>query len=283
MKRIALVALAFALVVGISAGCKKQDMVTVAQGEVVLCTEGEIVSDTTEETEVPADEVANYSVTTRIETCDMHKRLADLYAQAQAAIASGDLKAATALLEELVELDPTWGNAGEQLANLQSGELPAASGGSGGSGGGGTNPGGSTDPGDDVDPQGPVMNLARYVPDTLSGFVAQRIIADPFVLTRDYLPSKKGAVVHLVIVAEQFKNAESASEELDSVIKSTYSENSESFKISGKQAYFGTRADVAIVAFIDGGILVAAEGATSSGGGSKIESEIKAVAQEIGK
>ena len=76
-------------------GCRKRQ-VTVRTGEIVLCTEGEVVSDTTESIEVPADEVKDYGVTTRGDTCDLHAKLAALYETAQQAIADGDLEAAQA-------------------------------------------------------------------------------------------------------------------------------------------------------------------------------------------
>lgn len=49
-------------------GCGRK--VTVTTGEIVLCTAGEIIEDNTEQLEVPADKVADYSVTTTVITCD---------------------------------------------------------------------------------------------------------------------------------------------------------------------------------------------------------------------
>ncbi len=277
MKRFLLIAIALVLLSGGVYGCKKQSTVTVTTGEIVLCTEGEIISDTTEDIAVPEGDVADYSVTTRIETCDLHKKLADLYARAQAAIAAGQLDTAEGLLNELIALDPTYRQAGDQLAKISQGTNPGTGGGSS-PGGGNTTPGGEEQP-----PTGPIMNLVHYVPDVLSGFVAQRLVADPFVLTREYIPAKKGSIIHLVIVAEQFKDAAGARAEVDATIKTTYPEHAQAFKVGGKEAYYGTRADVAIVTFIDGGILVAVEGAASAGDGASIESPIKSIADEIGK
>ena len=279
LKRVALIVIVLALLLGGVMGCKKEQTVTVKRGEIVLCTEGEIISDTTEDVTVPESEVANYSVTTRIETCDVHKKLADLYAQAQAAISKGDLKSAEKLLNELVGLDPTYADAGDQLLQITQGKTPTP----GESAQADGNDGGSTPPsGDEETPTGPVMSLAKYVPDTLTGFVAQVLTADAFVLTRDYIPAKEGDIRHLVVVAEQFQDGDAAREAAGS-IKFTYSDDSESFKIGNMEAYFGTTHNVAIVTFIDGGIMVAVEGTATSDDGTTIAATLKAVAEEIGK
>jgi len=274
-------------------------MVTVANGEIVLCTEGEVISDTTEELQVPASDVGEYGVTTRVTTCDYHAQLASLYAEAQDALRAGDAEEARKALAEVVKIDPTYRKAASQLEDIESGrtpkpdDAPASPGDApGGNGDGDSDPGDgdpADTPSDPVDddgsdvPQGPVLDLMRYVPDTLTGFVAQGLLADPFVLTRQYLPENQEDITALVIVAEQFKDNAGAQAELDRTIKTTYPDAASAFDVAGNAAYFGTRGSVAIVAFADGAVLVAIEGASGSDDASGLKATLSDVAEELMK
>lgn len=281
MKRIVFAGVVVALVASASlVGCKAK-MVTVTTGEVVLCTEGELVSDTTEEIEVRADEVGEYGVKTSVVTCDLHTKIAALYAQAQEAIAAGDFEAAGRALAEVVAADPLYRRAGSQLSDINSGRKPVGDGVAAPPTGGSTTVPDSERPGDET-PTGPVVNLARYVPDTLAGFVGQGLIADPLTLTRDYLPTGGGAATKLVIVVEQFQSADMAKAELSSVIKPAYSGGGQSIDVSGKAGYYGEASSVAAVAFTDGALLVVVEMATS-GDQSGIKTTVINTAREVAK
>lgn len=266
------------------AGCKRK-IVTVSDGEVVLCTYGEIVSDTTEQLDVPARKVGDYGVKTRTITCDLHTKLEKLYAEAQDAIAAGKLEAARKALAEVVRLDPTYSNAGSQLADIDAGKTPSPSTGADTP----TTPGGTTPPGDtppsdtpgDEVPTGPSVNLVVYMPDRVAGFVGQLLIADPFVLTRDYLPETPGRITKLVIVAEQFKDAESAKSALDTRIKTSYPSAASNVEVGGKAAYFGAKGTVSAVAFVDGAVLVVLEAGATSGDGASFKSTVLSIAEEI--
>lgn len=261
------------------AACK-QKTVTVRSGEIVMCTEGEIIADTTEEIDVPADEVGNYSVKTRTETCDLHTKLAALYGDAQDALTAGDTVGAKAALLQVLKLDATYRKAGSQLADIEAGkkpnpdapstEQPTAP---------GQDPG---TPGED-DPTGPVLGLATYTPDSVAGLVGQGLIADPFTLTRDYLPATPGTLLKAVIVAEQFKDAAAAKAELDKVIKPSYSNQASTQSTGGRSVYYGVNGKVAAAAFVQGSVLVVVEGAASGSDGASIKSKVLEVAGLIGK
>ncbi len=278
LQRVVLV-LVLALALPLSAGCREQ-MVTVRTGEIVMCTEGEIVSDTTEEISVPADEVGKYSVRTRSETCDLHEKLAKLYQDAQDAIAAGDTAAATAALTEVLKLSVTYRKAGTQLAEIKAGKKPSPDGAQPAApGNDDQNPG---TPGDDV-PTGPVLSLLSYTPDSVAGLVGQGLITDPFTLTRDYLPSTPGSMLKTVIVAEQFKDVAAAKAELNNVIKSSYAKQSATLTAGGRSVYYGVSGKVAAVAFVQGSVLVVVEGASTSDNGADVKSKIVEVAGLIGK
>lgn len=288
MRRVWMLLIVLALSAGLLAvpGCSKQ-MVTVQTGEIVLCTYGEIVSDTTEDIEVPADEVADHGVTTTVVTCDFHQKLASLYEAAEKALAEGDLEAAERAFAEIAGSDPSYRDAATRLADLRgdgdgsaaagssaagaaggtaSGSTPGSNGGStpGSSGGSapGTTPG--TTPGGDDGPVGPIANLTTYIPDRLPGFVGQAVYSDPFVLFRDYLPERQGKIVQLAVEVEQFRDGAMATGNLDSRARVRYSSNPDDLKIGSHDAYFGTRPGYAGLAFTNGGIFVLLEVYTTS-------------------
>ncbi len=259
--------LAFAF---LGTGCAKK--VTVADGTIVMCTAGHVISDDTKEIEVRASEVSEYGVTTRTDTCAKHLALAKVMAEAKKALDAGDLATAKAKLEQILAEDPT--NADAQALLAKAGgdsKTPAKP---------------SETPAKDTEkpetPTGPVMTLAPFVPDNLDGFVAQGLIADPFVLTRMYLPDG-GPMQSLTIVAEQFKTQKLAQAALDQQIKASYPSGASTASIGGKTVYFGSNGAVAAVAFASDSILVVAEGAAESGKGSDIKAALIDVAKQIAR
>jgi len=278
MTRIVIV-LSLLLALPFASGCREKT-VTVRSGEIVMCTEGEIISDTTEALSVPADEVGEYSVKTRVETCDLHTKLAKLYDDAQKAIAAGDLEGAKAALTQVLKLSATYRKAGTQLADINAGKKPAPDGTQATQPGTpGQDPG---TPGED-DPTGPILTLASYAPDAVAGLVGQGLITDPFTLTRDYLPATPGSLLKAVIVAEQFKDAAAAKTELADVIKPSYANRAANLTAGGRSVYYGESGRVAAVAFVEGSVLVVVEGAASGDDGAAVKAKILEAAGLIGK
>lgn len=280
--RVLLAALLASSLLVAGTGCREKT-VTVTSGEIVLCTEGEIVSDTTESIEVPADEVADHSVSTRVITCDLHSKIAGLYAAAQDAIAAGDLEEAQRILAEVLAGDPLYRRASAQLEEIKAGRAPAPDGQAAvPTPDPGTTPAQDPKPGD-AEPTGPVLNLVGYVPDTLPGFAGQGLVADPFVLTRYYLPTSEGSMSSLVIVVEQFKDAAMAQRDLDQILKPTYPGSGAAVSVKGAPGYFGNNQDVAIVAFVQGALLIAVEGGPTTGNPASLKSDLLGIAGQIAK
>lgn len=264
-----------------------QQKVTVTTGKIVMCTQGEMISDDTRELQVLANKVGEYGVKTEVTTCERHRRLADLRAKAATAIQAGDLAAAAAALQEVVRLDPSDTGASQQLASVKAGRKPAST---PASNGGSKNSGGTpsneddpptTDPGEGETPSGPNASLTDYVPDTLKGFVGQGIIADPFVLWRDYLPSQQGNVLQLVVMAEQHGSESQAQQIVDTEVKSYYSATPAQVSVGGHKAYFGTRNKLAVLALADGSIRVVVEGTVVSGDPAVLKSALVSAMDEI--
>lgn len=263
----------------LSGGCK-QRTVTVRSGEVVICTAGEILEDTTQELEVPAGDVAKYSVTTKVITCERHGSLADLYAEAQRLIAAGDLTGAREKLASIADRDPAYRNTKQQLADIDAGKKPVAD----------TStpttpatPDATTTPDTPGDGEviGPIATLINFVPDVINGYSAQEIIVDPVMLTRFYIPVSKD-VDQLVITAEQTVDAKTAANAVDA-IKGTYPSNAGTVDLGGTNAYFGTKDGFAAVAFTKGAVVVSVELHAAKGDGKTLKNVAVAVATAIAK
>ena len=253
------------------AGCNRT--VRIETGERIVCTYGEVVTDTIHTVEVPSDQAGKYKVVRETITCDRHKRLEALYAEAQAAILAGDLQTARAKLAEIVTTEPTFKNAQQQIDAIDEGRTPtvdtSVSPGSGsaapGSGAAQT-PGSGGAPSEGQQPVGPVATLSTWVPDSLPGYTSAPIIADVYTLTRQYLPAKTDPTDALVVVVEQYKDAAAAKAGIANDLGHSYPTSSSTITVSGRSVYFGTDGHrLAIVAWNENGVIVAIEGSSKTG------------------
>jgi hypothetical protein len=275
---VALLALFVLTAAAMTGGCKART-VTVRSGEVVICTAGEILEDNTEELDVRADDVAKYSVTTKVITCDRHASLASIYAEAQRLLDAGDVKGAREKLASIVDRDQAYGNAKQQLADIDAGKKPTL----------GTAPPADETPDTPTSPDtpgdaevvGPIATLINYVPDALNGYSAQEIIVDPVILTRFYLPVSKAAD-QLVISAEQTVDATTAKAAVDEA-KGSYPLNAATIDLGGTKAYFGTQGGFAFVGFAQGAVFVSVELHAAKGDGKTLKNVVVAVATAVAK
>jgi hypothetical protein len=251
-------------------------MVKVQSGERVVCVYGETVSTNVKTLEVPASKVADYKIVTKTVTCDRHKALEALYAAAQKAIAAGDLTAARAKLAEVLGLDANYRKAAEQAAQIDAKKKPVPDPGSG--------PGGSTTPTGTPGgvPDGPVASLSGWVPDTLAGYRADPVIADPAALTREYVPTSAKAVTSIVVVAEQYKDATAAKAAAATLMASQYPSGRTTLQADGRNLLYGaTSAKFAAVAWNEGAVLVVIESYSSAGSVGSTKSELASVAAAL--
>lgn len=254
-------ALAAALVLG---GCAPAK-VKVETGERVMCRYGHLVSEDVKVVEVPADRAGDYSVVTRTITCPRHAAIELLYAEAQAAIQAGDLKAARADLLEVVKQDPSFRRAARQVEQIAAGKKPApdttatpAPSPAPGGGPGGT-PGGT----EGKVPVGPIKSLTGWVPDTLTGFRAEPILADAMQVTREYVATGGGPIESLAIVVEQYKSPQAAAAAIPIGIGRDYPVGWARMAVEGRTAYFGTDGSrFAVIAWNEGALLIVVEGSS---------------------
>lgn len=263
------------LALALATGC--QPKVETKTGSRVVCIEGHVISSDIKTVEVPANEVSSYRVETTVQTCPQHAEIEPVYQAAQQAIASGDLKTAQDKLAQVIDGDPNYRKAKQQLDTIKSGKKPTVdtekpkppaevAPGNGGNGGNGGNNGGSDDgtqpdakPGDGSTEQ-PAASLLRWTPDSIDGFTATKAVIDPLNIARDYVPAKNSAVVTFVIVAEQAKTEVGAKSALDVQVMQRYPSDKDTFKVNGHEAYFGTDGRrFAALGFTDGSVMVALE------------------------
>ncbi len=264
------VVVALALLVWLSDRVQPE-LVTVKTGEVVVCTAGEVVEDNTEDIEVPASEVAQYSVKMRVVTCPDHQDVSGLYNEAQKAMADGDLVTASQKLRQVVAANAAYKKASEQLAQIESGKKPKPD----------TAPGAreqTATPTPD-EPTDAVSNLTKYVPDRIKGFSAQGIVADPASITRNYLPTSGGADL-LVVMAEQTVDAKSAASAIKT-LRGTYPYSAATVSVGGKKGYFGVREQSAVVLVADGPVVVTVEMHAKKGSGSALKGAVQDVAAAV--
>jgi len=261
LRSIALILVVAAMLLTAS-GCQR--MVDVQTGTRVVDEQGRVVSENVRTVRVSTAEAGKYRVVTVTENSQAEA----LYNAAQQDIAAGDTEAAAKKLAELLAVQPDYRNAKVQLAAIQAGKkVVADTGGSGGSTGGSS--GGSSPstpkPPASKDSTPTAGGLLRWIPE-LSGYRASKAAVDPLSVSRQYTPSSSGDLQSLVVVAEQFRNADAAKAALRSQVQSRYTGSDATFKIGGHNVYFGTDArQFAVIGFTDGAVMVAAEGMSASG------------------
>lgn len=256
MKKTLMLVLTVALILAMAttlAGCQRK--VKVLTGEMVICTAGEILEDNTEEVEVPEDEVEQYGVTTKVITCDEHSDLGTLYGEAQEAIAIGDLVVARERLNTILQRDPNYRKAKEQLDAIDAGRSPEAD--PGDETADNEDPATTPDEPDAQEPTGPVVSLTKYVPDSISGYVAQAVLADAASLSRMYLPTADSAD-QLVIEVEQRVN-DAAAVTAQKEIVGGYPNSQSTKTINGRSVMVGVYGKYAIAVFTDGALTVSVE------------------------
>ena len=286
-RRPVLIVTTMALFLGalVLAGCSR--MVSVQTGERIVCTYGEVLTDTVKTVEVPAADAAKYKVVRETITCDRHKRLEALYAEAQAAILAGDLTTAHAKLGEIVKTEPQFRNAAAQIAAIDAGKTPAVDKGApqpGSTATSGTTPAqpGGTGSAPGKEPIGPVASLSSFVPETLPGYTGDPITSDAFSLAREYVPTKAMPTDALVVVVEQYKDTAAAQSAIKYDLRGGYSTNGSTFTVAGRQVYFGTDSHrFAIVAWNEQGILVVIEASSKTGQPAGLKSHLTSLINAI--
>ncbi len=258
-KRLAIVVAAVLLVavVGVLAVTGVfQGKVEVETGTRVNCVYGHVISDDVEMIEVPSRSAASYRVREEETTCDLHKSLEALYAEAQKAIGSGDLETAEQKLKAIVTQESDFGRAAAQLASIRAGKKPDEDKKSPVP----EKPANSTRKPGEGRVTGPVASLEKYVPKTLEGYVGRSAAVEPSSISRDYEPVSNKKVVILVIVAEQHTSVAKAQSALNSQIESAVRGSIKKATVNGHAIQLGDDGrGSAFAGYTDGSVMVVME------------------------
>lgn len=218
-------------------------MVRVETGERIVCTYGEVTTDTIHTVEVPAADAVKYKAVRTTVICARHQQLEALYATAQDAIDSGDLAAARAKLAEVVKIEPLFKNAQQQIDRIGAGGKPVVDRSTPTPTKDPTSankPGKTSAPTDMIappakQPVGPVASLSVWIPDVLPGYTAMPIVSGAQTLTAN-----------------------------------------------GRSVWFGTDGKrLAVAAWNEGGILVVVEGSSKEGKPAALKSHLTSLVMAI--
>lgn len=274
MKLLVRIGVVAALLAALLAGSACQRMVDVQVGTRTVDSQGRVISQDIRTIRVPADQAASYHVTT-ITRPDTQAQIVALYAEAQKAIAGGDLTTAKAKLDQLLKLTTDYRSAKAQSDAIKAGKKVTAD---------TTAPKTTkpTPPPPSGEPTAVAGSLLQWVPDKVTGFSAGKPSVDSLSVSREYTPASGSSAQSLVIVAEQFRTAADAKSALTSEVKNRYPKNAATLTVHGHSAYFGTDGRrFATIAFVSGSVMVAAEASPDSGAPSQLKSLLEKVVEQL--
>jgi hypothetical protein len=255
-------------------GCQRT--VEVQTGTRTVDAQGHVISENIHTLRVPADKAGDYRVVTITQRASSADSIAALYAQAQKDITSGETTSALKKLEQVLSLTKDYRQAKSQRDAIKQGKkaTPDTSKPASGSK---TTP--TTPPSQQEQTAG---SLLQWTPDAMSGFTAGKPMVDALTCTRDYTPKAGSSAQSLVIVAEQFRTADAAKAALKSQVKLRYPKDSDSATVHGHDTYFGTDGkSFAVMAFVSGSVMVAAEVSPDSGSPSGLKSLVTGVVKQL--
>lgn len=258
---------------GLATGCKRT--IEVQTGTRIVDSQGRVISEDIKTVRVPPETASAYRIVT-ITQPDTATEVASNYNQAQSAIVAGNMALAKELLGKVVAQDPTYRSAKKQLDTINAGKKPAPD---------KTAPSApttsTTPPPASTTPTATAGGLVRWIPDTVTGFTAQKAAIDPLSVSRQYTPAAGSPAASLVIYAEQFRSSAEAKRALSSQVKQRYTRNSSGQTINGHTVYFGTSSGFAAMGFTSGAVMVAIEAAPASGSEEGLKSTLAAVAKNL--
>ncbi len=271
-----MIAVALVATLGLVSACQRT--VEVQTGTRVVDAQGRVISEDIKTLQVPPETAGAYRINTITQEDAENPELAGLYADAQMAIAAGDLKTAEAKLAEVIAISPAYRNASKQADAIKNGDKvtpdtapskPATS----------TATPTTTTP----KPSGnPETSLNQWIPDVLTGFTATKAGSDSLSVSRQYTPGAGSPAQSLVIAAEQFRTSTAAKRALSANMRQRYTDNASSSKINGHTVYFGTYGgQFAAVGFTSGAVMVAIEAQPNSGSPGAMKSVLESVVRQL--
>ena len=126
MKRFGSLMVAMALVatLGLASACQRT--VEVQTGTRIVDAQGRVISENIKTLRVPQNTAGAYRVNTIVQADSSNSQLESLYAEAQTALASGNLALAAQKLAAVVAISPSYRNAKKQSDAIKAGKKPKA-------------------------------------------------------------------------------------------------------------------------------------------------------------
>jgi hypothetical protein len=277
MKRFTKLLGVLALLVALASAPACQRMVEVQNGTRTVDSQGRVVSENIHTVRVAADRAGAYRVTTIVLDAATEARLAGLYAQAQAAIAAGDVSLAQTKLSEIILITPDYRDAKQQSDAIKGGKKVVAD-----STGGAPTPPKSGTPTASTPPAEASSALVSWTPDNLTGFVAAKPTVDPLSVSREYTPGSGNPAKSLVVAADQYRTSTDAKSALEVNVKQRYPKNASSLTVHGHTVYFGTDGHrFAVMGFTSGAVVVALEAEPDSGSPSAMKATLEKVVGQL--
>ena len=269
-----MIAVALAATLGLVSACQRT--VEVQTGTRIVDAQGRVVSEDIKTLQVPPETAGAYRINTITQEDAENPELAGLYADAQMAIAAGDLKTAEAKLAEVLAISPAYRNAKKQSDAIKNGDkiTPDTA---------PSKPSTSTATPTTTTPKpsgNPETSLNRWIPDTLTGFTATKAGMDSLSVSRQYTPGAGNPAQSLVIAAEQYRTSTAAKRAL-SAIRQRYADNASSSKINGHTVYFGTSGGFAAAGFTSGAVVVAIEAQPDKDSVTAMKSVLESVVRQL--
>lgn len=271
-----MVALALVATLGLASACQRT--VEVQTGTRIVDSQGRVISEDIKTLRVPPESAGAYRINTIVQDDSSNSQLASLYAEAQSAIASGNLDEAAKKLAEVIAISPSYRSAKTQADAIKAGKKVKAD----------PKPPTPTKPSTTPTSTKPTNQLGSdstalqvWTPDKLSGFSPVKLSFDTLSASREYIPGSGNPANTFVIVAEQFRSPADAKAALDYNIKQRYPNSSSTFSSHGHVVYFGTDGSrFAALGFTQGAVMVALEASPDSGSPSAMKSVlVKALGQ----
>lgn len=268
-----IVAVALVASLGVAGGCKRT--IEVQTGTRTVDAQGNVISENVTTVSVPPETASAYRVVTITQPDTSTVEVASNYQAAQQAIVSGNMALAKQLLGKVVAKDPTYRSAKKQLDTIQAGRKPTPD-----TSVPSTPATSTTKPPSSTTPTASAGGLAKWIPDAISGYTAQKAAIDPLSVSRQYAPSA-GSAAALTIYAEQFRSSAEAKQALAAQVKQRYTHNQSSQTINGRTVYFGTTSGFAAAGFTNGAVMVAVEAGPVQGSEADLKPGLAAAVKQL--
>lgn len=247
----------------VATGIGFASLTSVATGTKLVCKYNHTIRENISSTVVPRWSADDYGVLKTTITCQKHKRLEKLRADALAALEAGDTETAKKLFTEIRRIDPTFADVNTQLDRIAA-KQPSPS-----------SPGAPPNPAEPV----PVIDLPSMLPASLNGYKTGELDAGAAYASRNYRPDSQGKMQSLLATVHSAGTQTGAEQFIIRVDQAGFPKNAKNITVNGYAAYFGTNGTTyATLAWAKGTIVYELQAHSSAGNPAGLEQDLIALA-----